>query len=81
MIKVEKAWLRFIQVVSVNSSVNGRITLSAMLFFSSVIVSGELDRYIDKVYLGCVRLTFNSGIGIRKCFVTNLFYRDNIWTT
>ena len=28
MIKVEKAWLRFIQVVSVNLSVNGRITLS-----------------------------------------------------
>ena len=26
MIKVEKAWLRFIQVVSVNSSVKGRIT-------------------------------------------------------
>ena len=28
VIKVEKAWLRFIQVVSVNLSVNGRITLS-----------------------------------------------------
>ena len=26
VIKVEKAWLRFIQVVSVNSSVKGRIT-------------------------------------------------------
>ena len=26
MIKVEKAWLRFIEVVSVNSSVKGRIT-------------------------------------------------------
>ena len=28
VIKVENAWLRFIQVVSVNSSVKGRITLT-----------------------------------------------------
>ena len=50
--------------------------------FQAVLLSVvELDRYIDKVYLGCVRLTCNSGIRIRKCFVTNLFYRENIWTT
>lgn len=48
--------------------------------FQAVLLS-VIYRYIDKVYLGCVRLTCNSGIRIRKCFVTNLFYRDNIWTT
>ena len=30
MIKVEKAWLRFIRVVSVNLSINGRITKNTL---------------------------------------------------